>query len=87
MEVMNKKTQEAAPKSKEKNKQEAQPKGKAGQEYNKNKVSQKQVNTEQETNGPDKSKQDTKKAVFWDFEDDFSEMEPPVIEPEKNNQN
>ncbi len=84
MEVMNKKAQENASKSKGKDEKEQQPPGKAGRAYDKSKASQNQAKPQEKSADKDQKTEDnTNEEDSWDFEDDFSEMEPPVIEYEK----
>ncbi|HMA60051.1 MAG TPA: hypothetical protein VKN64_07140 [Halanaerobiales bacterium] len=85
MEIMNKKTQATNQDSSDDNKQK-QPQGKSSREYEKTKASQNQANAQEESTGGEQQKEDKdNEENNWDFEDDFSEMEPPVIEYEKNN--
>ena len=92
LELMNKPAEETAGKGKGEGKQESksqnstQPKGKAGKEYQKNNTTQDNGNAEanQETQQQNDTTEDSVNDE-WDFDEDFSEMEPPVIEYEQNN--
>ena len=92
LEFMNKPVEETAGESKNEGKQESnsqnstQPKGKAGKEYQKNNATQDNGNAEdnQATQKQNDTSEDSANDQ-WDFDEDFNEMEPPVIEYEQNN--
>ncbi|SRR6056297_1479028 len=87
MEFMNSLSKKQPTNNQNINKSETQPKGKANNEYNKNNIKQdEKQNNDFNQNAANNEQTDINNdTVETDFNDDFSEMEPPVVEYKQNN--